>query len=124
MVGCGQGHAATAIGEDVSEQPLQPRDVLRNIVNLLPSGCHVLLHRHPLIQQTERKTCNTRRRWRYSAFHNALHDRIACPERRRVDTMWGEQKARELVMEAGFKKIETKQVEGDILNYYSIARKD
>jgi ubiquinone/menaquinone biosynthesis C-methylase UbiE len=40
-----------------------------------------------------------------------------------LGTMWGEQKARELMAEAGFKSVETKQVEGDILNNYYIAKK-
>jgi 2-polyprenyl-3-methyl-5-hydroxy-6-metoxy-1,4-benzoquinol methylase len=40
-----------------------------------------------------------------------------------LGTMWGEQKARELFGEAGFKNVETKQVEGDIFNNYYIARK-
>ena len=37
--------------------------------------------------------------------------------------MWGEQKAYELLAEAGFKGVETKHVEGDILNNYYVARK-
>jgi len=40
-----------------------------------------------------------------------------------LGTMWGEGKARELFAEAGFKGIETKNVEGDIFNNYYIARK-
>jgi len=40
-----------------------------------------------------------------------------------LGTMWGEQKARELLAEAGFTKIEAKTVEGDILNAYYIVRK-
>lgn len=50
------GRCSNRDDEDVPEQPFQPCDVLGNIVNLLPSGCHVPLHRRPLIQQTERKT--------------------------------------------------------------------
>jgi SAM-dependent methyltransferase len=40
-----------------------------------------------------------------------------------LGTVWGEQKARELLAEAGFRDIVTKQVEGDILNNYYIASK-
>ena len=40
-----------------------------------------------------------------------------------LGTMWGTQKARELLAEAGFKSIEEKQVEGDIMNVYYICRK-
>lgn len=40
-----------------------------------------------------------------------------------LGTVWGEQKAREMLAEAGFTGVEVKQVEGDILNNYYIARK-
>ncbi|MEX2245678.1 MAG: class I SAM-dependent methyltransferase [Dehalococcoidia bacterium] len=40
-----------------------------------------------------------------------------------LGTMWGEQKARELLAEAGFTSIDAKHVEGDILNVYYVARK-
>jgi len=40
-----------------------------------------------------------------------------------LGNMWGEQKARELLNEAGFRDIEIKSVEGDILNAYYICRK-
>jgi ubiquinone/menaquinone biosynthesis C-methylase UbiE len=40
-----------------------------------------------------------------------------------LGTVWGEQKARELLAEAGFKSVETKHVEGDILNNYYVAGK-
>ncbi|MDQ3507523.1 MAG: class I SAM-dependent methyltransferase [Actinomycetota bacterium] len=41
-----------------------------------------------------------------------------------LGAVWGEQKAREMLAEAGFEHVEVKQVEGDILNNYYIARKD
>jgi ubiquinone/menaquinone biosynthesis C-methylase UbiE len=40
-----------------------------------------------------------------------------------LGTVWGEQKARELLTEAGFKQIDVERVEGDILNSYYICRK-
>ena len=40
-----------------------------------------------------------------------------------LGTMWGEQKARELLAEAGFIVQDVKQVEGDIINNYYIATK-
>jgi 2-polyprenyl-3-methyl-5-hydroxy-6-metoxy-1,4-benzoquinol methylase len=39
-----------------------------------------------------------------------------------LGTTWGEQKARDKLMEAGFTDIKTRQVEGDFLNLYYIAR--
>jgi ubiquinone/menaquinone biosynthesis C-methylase UbiE len=40
-----------------------------------------------------------------------------------LGTVWGEQKARELLAEAGFTKIDAESVAGDIMNAYYIARK-
>jgi 2-polyprenyl-3-methyl-5-hydroxy-6-metoxy-1,4-benzoquinol methylase len=40
-----------------------------------------------------------------------------------LGTVWGEQKARELLTEAGFNKIEIEHVEGDIFNSYYICRR-
>lgn len=38
-----------------------------------------------------------------------------------LGTMWGEQKARELLAEAGFGRVDVKRVEGDIFNNFCIA---
>jgi SAM-dependent methyltransferase len=40
-----------------------------------------------------------------------------------LGTMWGEQKAQEMLREAGFSDIAVEHVEGDIMNNYYIARK-
>jgi 2-polyprenyl-3-methyl-5-hydroxy-6-metoxy-1,4-benzoquinol methylase len=40
-----------------------------------------------------------------------------------LGTVWGEQLARKMLSDAGFKKIEVKSVEGDILNAYYVATK-
>jgi hypothetical protein len=40
-----------------------------------------------------------------------------------LGTCWGEQKARDLLAEAGFTSVTTGQVEGDILNVYYTCRK-
>jgi 2-polyprenyl-3-methyl-5-hydroxy-6-metoxy-1,4-benzoquinol methylase len=41
-----------------------------------------------------------------------------------LGTMWGEEKAREMLEEAGFKKVEVEQLPHDIFNNYFIAKKD
>lgn len=41
-----------------------------------------------------------------------------------LGTMWGEQKALELLAAAGFGDVEVKQVEGDIINNYYVARQE
>ncbi|THA67220.1 methyltransferase domain-containing protein [Streptomyces sp. A0642] len=40
-----------------------------------------------------------------------------------LGTVWGEQTAREMLAEAGFGRIDTRRVEGDILNVYYVARR-
>jgi SAM-dependent methyltransferase len=40
-----------------------------------------------------------------------------------LGTAWGEQKARELLAEAGFDDVDVRQVEGDIFNSYYVARR-
>ena len=40
-----------------------------------------------------------------------------------LGNMWGQQKARELLAEAGFKSVEIKMVEGDIMNAYYVCKK-
>ncbi len=40
-----------------------------------------------------------------------------------LGTMWGEEKAREMLEEAGFKKVEIEQLPHDFQNYYYIATK-
>jgi SAM-dependent methyltransferase len=40
-----------------------------------------------------------------------------------LGNMWGETKARELLAEAGFKHVEVKRIEGDIMNAYYVCRK-
>jgi 2-polyprenyl-3-methyl-5-hydroxy-6-metoxy-1,4-benzoquinol methylase len=41
-----------------------------------------------------------------------------------LGTMWGEQLARKMLADAGFRNVDIKRVEGDILNAYYIAKKD
>ena len=40
-----------------------------------------------------------------------------------LGTMWGDQKARELLADAGFTRVDAEQVEGDIINAYYVCRK-
>lgn len=40
-----------------------------------------------------------------------------------LGAMWGEQKARELLKQAGFKQVSVKRLEGDIMNNYYVTRK-
>ena len=40
-----------------------------------------------------------------------------------LGAMWGEQKAREMLAEAGFSRVEVKRIEDDLFNNYYIATK-
>ena len=40
-----------------------------------------------------------------------------------LGAMWGEQKAREMLVDAGFTQVEVKQLDGDLFNNYFIAKK-
>ena len=40
-----------------------------------------------------------------------------------LGTVWGEQKARQMLADAGFTDVQVERVEGDVLNNYYIARK-
>lgn len=41
-----------------------------------------------------------------------------------LGTVWGEQTARRMPAVAGFRSVEAKRVEGDVLNLYCVARLD
>jgi 2-polyprenyl-3-methyl-5-hydroxy-6-metoxy-1,4-benzoquinol methylase len=108
---------------DVIHDQAQPRLVLRNVANALrPDGIFLMadirasseVHENvdhpmgPFLYATSTMHCMT--------VSLAL-------EGEGLGTMWGEQKARELLAEAGFDRIEVKQVDGDIFNNFYIARK-
>jgi Zn-dependent membrane protease YugP len=40
-----------------------------------------------------------------------------------LGTMWGEQRARQMLADAGFTHVELKEVEGDLFNNYYVATK-
>jgi len=40
-----------------------------------------------------------------------------------LGTVWGEQKARQMLTDAGFSQVDVHRVEGDILNVYYAARR-
>jgi hypothetical protein len=40
-----------------------------------------------------------------------------------LGAMWGEQKAREMLTEAGFTQVEVKRIEDDLFNSYYVATK-
>ena len=108
---------------DAIHDQAKPRQVLKNISNLLrPDGVFLCvdvqasshLHEnmeHPLAPML----------YSISTMHCMTVSLALNGEG--LGTVWGEQKARELMNEAGFTSIDVKQVAGDIFNNYYLARK-
>ena len=108
---------------DVIHDQAQPRAVLKNVANALrPDGVFLMVDirassdvqenlDHPLgpfLYATSTMHCMT--------VSLALGGEG-------LGTMWGEQKARELLAEAGFHDVAVEQVEGDNLNNFYVTRK-
>ncbi len=108
---------------DAIHDQAKPRQVLKNIHNLLRPGgtflCIDVAASSTLEENMEHPLAPAM--FGFSTMHCMTVSLALNGEG--LGTMWGEQKARELFGEAGFKDIGVKRVEGDILNNYYIARK-
>lgn len=101
----------------------QPRNVLKGIYDALKSGGTFLMvdiaasselagnMEHPMASAF----------YAISTFHCMTVSLALGGEG--LGTMWGEQKARELLAEAGFKTVDIEHVEGDIMNAYYVCKK-
>lgn len=109
---------------DAIHDQAKPRDVLKNIYHLLrPAGvffCVDIQASSNLHENMEHPLAPTL--YSISTMHCMTVSLALDGEG--LGTMWGEQKARELMGDAGFTDIDVKQVDGDIFNNYYIARKD
>ena len=108
---------------DAIHDQAQPRKVLKNIYNLLRPGgvflCVDVAASSNLAENMDHPLAPFL--YTVSTMHCMTVSLALNGEG--LGTVWGEQKARELLAEAGFADIEVKRVEGDILNNYYIARK-
>jgi len=108
---------------DAIHDQAQPRKVLKNIYNLLRPGgvflCVDVAASSNLVENMDHPLAPFL--YTVSTMHCMTVSLALNGEG--LGTVWGEQKARELLAEAGFADIEVKRVEGDILNNYYIARK-
>jgi SAM-dependent methyltransferase len=107
---------------DAIHDQVQPRRVLRNIAHALRPGGEFLMvdikasshlhenHDHPIGVAFYTISCMHCMTVSLSGGGEGL------------GTMWGEQKARELLAEAGFARVDTTEIEGDIQNLYYRAR--
>jgi ubiquinone/menaquinone biosynthesis C-methylase UbiE len=108
---------------DAIHDQAKPRDVLKNIHNLLRPGGTFLCVDIAASSNLEDNMNHPMAPAMYgiSTMHCMTVSLALGGEG--LGTMWGEQKARELFAEAGFKSVETKQLEADIMNNYYIAKK-
>jgi SAM-dependent methyltransferase len=101
----------------------QPRQVLKNIYNLLRPGgillCVDIAGSSNLEENIDHPLAPTL--YAVSTMHCMTVSLALDGEG--LGTMWGEQMAHKLLAEAGFTGIETKRIEGDIQNNYYIAKK-
>ena len=120
--GSGQFDVITVF--DAIHDQAKPRDVLKNIYHLLRPGgvffCVDIQASSNLHENLEHPLAPTL--YTISTMHCMTVSLALDGEG--LGTMWGEQKARELIGDAGFTEIDVKQVEGDIFNNYYIARRD
>ncbi len=108
---------------DAIHDQAKPRDVLKNIYNLLrPGGLFLCVDIQGSSNLHENMT-HPLAPFLYSI--STLHCMTVslALDGEGLGTMWGEQKALELMGEAGFTEIDVEQVEGDIFNNYYIALK-
>jgi hypothetical protein len=109
---------------DTIHDQAQPTKVLKEIYNALRKGGIFLMqdiaassHLHENINNPLAPTLYT-----FSTMHCMTVSLAYNGES--LGAVWGKQKAEQKLGEAGFSHpIEVKQIEGDILNYYYIARK-
>jgi ubiquinone/menaquinone biosynthesis C-methylase UbiE len=108
---------------DAIHDQAKPRQVLKNIYQLLrPSGVFLCVdvaassHLHENMEHPLAPAF-----YAISTFHCMTVSLALDGEG--LGNMWGEQKAHELMQEAGFKHITTARVEGDIINNYYVAEK-
>jgi ubiquinone/menaquinone biosynthesis C-methylase UbiE len=109
---------------DVIHDQARPREVLNEIAKALrPQGIFLMvdiaassyLHEnmdHPLAPFLYTASCN-----------HCMTVSLAL-DGEGLGTVWGEQKARQMLHEAGFTQVDAKSVEGDIFNIYYIASKE
>lgn len=108
---------------DAIHDQAQPRRVLSNIARALrPDGVFLMAD----IAASSDVADNIANPWAplfytWSTFHCMTVSLALDGEG--LGTCWGHQKAKELLAEAGFKSVETQQVEGDPINIYYICRK-
>ena len=109
---------------DAIHDQAQPRAVLRNIARALrPDGAFLAVDVHASSQLHENLDHPLAPSFYAISTMHCMTVSLALGGEG-LGNMWGEQKARELLTEAGLVILDVKQVEGDILNDYYICTKE
>jgi ubiquinone/menaquinone biosynthesis C-methylase UbiE len=108
---------------DAIHDQAKPRQVLKNIYNLLRPGGVFLCTDIAASSNLHENMAHPMAPALYSISTMHCMTVSLALKGEGLGNMWGEQKTLELFGEAGFKDVDVKQVEGDILNNYYIARK-
>ena len=108
---------------DAIHDQAQPRRVLKNIYSMLRSGGVFLCVDVAASSNLEDNMQHPLGPFLYSISTMHCMTVSLALNGEGLGTVWGEQKARELLAEAGFPKVDAKHVEGDIMNNYYIATK-
>jgi 2-polyprenyl-3-methyl-5-hydroxy-6-metoxy-1,4-benzoquinol methylase len=108
---------------DVIHDQAQPRTVLKHVAALLKPGGTFLMVDIKASSEVHENLDHPMGPFLYTISTMHCMTVSLARDGEGLGTMWGEQKALELLAEAGFTDVAVKQVEGDFLNSFYIARK-
>jgi len=108
---------------DVIHDQAQPRVVLKNIATVLKPDGTFLMVDIKASSQVHENLDHPMGPFLYTTSTMHCMTVSLALDGEGLGTMWGEQKALELLAEAGFTDVAVKQIEGDPFNNYYIARK-
>jgi len=108
---------------DVIHDQAQPRTVLKNVAAVLKPGGTFLMVDIKASSEVHENLDHPMGPFLYTISTMHCMTVSLARDGEGLGTMWGEQKALELLAEAGFTDVAVKQVEGDFLNNFYIAKK-
>ncbi len=109
---------------DAIHDQAEPRKVLRGIAEALREGGTFLMQDIAASSHLHENLNNPIAPFLYSVSCMHCMTVSLALDGEGLGTMWGEEKARELLVEAGFTRVEVKRLSHDIQNSYFVVRKD
>ena len=106
---------------DAVHDQARPDLVLHSIARVAPPGRGLPVRRHRRLERSGRQPHPSARAVPVHDLLHALHDCLPRGWRHGARHHVGEQKARQMLADAGFTSVDLKHVEGDIANSYYIA---